>query len=306
MTNVAQHSDDDLKQPRASQQWIRKQTYSLLHFVICAALAALGAYGTTNPLIFWWGVGGFLGVSILYMIVKSPWIFLALVALTIFGLVIPALHGVVALIALVLTYMRIRTVIRHWRPLLLGLVVYGSLLLAYYLSLHYITHTNPLRHVAFTLIVLVLHLCFRWLYSWSYSPITALALMGIVPLFILAFLLPLLKLKTHIEVKTYVDAHPAPPPPGFQHIDSYTRVMDGHTQLVHEHIRTTPDGILENNLSYNAKPEIHSIAEVKPDIPPEVAQAAEVVSLGATQTREDTKRIKKGIWSFLGRRKNQP
>ena len=48
-------------------------------------------------------------------------------------------------------------------------------------------------------------------------------------------------------------------PSGYHHVNGYTRIApDGHTEYVHDYIRSNPDGILENNLSYHGN---HPVVE---------------------------------------------
>ena len=48
-------------------------------------------------------------------------------------------------------------------------------------------------------------------------------------------------------------------PSGYHHVNGYTRIApDGHKEYVHDYIRSNPDGILENNLSYHGN---HPVVE---------------------------------------------
>ncbi len=103
-----------------------------------------------------------------------------------------------------------------------------------------------------------------WLYRHGYSTGRALSIMGSIPLIIIAMILPFLKAAAADGMigGDMADgfAHDGAvghdgfvkTPDGYQHVNGYTRIApDGHTEYVHDYVRTNPDGVVENNLSYH-------------------------------------------------------
>ena len=121
------------------------------------------------------------------------------------------------------------------------------------------------------LIAFVFQLLLYWLYRNGYSSSGALNIMVII-----ALILPFLKAAAggviaggmadgfahdcafaHDGAVSHEGLVKAPS--GYHHVNGYTRIApDGHTEYVHDYIRSTPDGILENNLSYHGN---HPIVE---------------------------------------------
>lgn len=197
--------------------------------------------------------------------------------------VFPILSPLAALVMIYFFLRRINLIFTHWRPIVLGLVVYILPFLAPQLG----KFSFPTwAVVSISLFAgLVLHLSLRRLYIIGYNTENALMLMGAVPLLILLLILPFLKLDLvfevpefdftgspefvnhgeiiggakHFEVPSSVAFskynhyvhHDVPPPPGYHHVKPYIRhAPDGDIELVKGHVRTNPDGIEENNLSY--------------------------------------------------------
>lgn len=199
--------------------------------------------------------------------------------------VFPFLAPVAFIIMIVLFIARIGFILKNWRAVISGLMVYGLAFVLYfrmdwlntlyrpiYRGLATIVNTFP--HVFFTvvhasllvrvlaltalaaLIAFVFQLLLYWLYRNGYSSSGALNIMGSIPLVIIALVLPFLKAAAGgvVSHEGLVKA-----PPGYHHVNGYTRIApDGHTEYVHDYIRSNPDGILENNLSYHGN---HPVVE---------------------------------------------
>lgn len=128
--------------------------------------------------------------------------------------------------------------------------------------------------LAFTTLAIVIAFIFQmllyWLYRNGYTASGALSIMGSIPLVIIALILPFLKaaavdgaIADGISGDFTHDGAFAPDsavshdgfikaPSGYHHVNGYTRIApDGHTEYVHDYIRSNPDEIIENNLSYH-------------------------------------------------------
>ena len=119
--------------------------------------------------------------------------------------------------------------------------------------------------------VLLVHLLLWLSYRRGYESRSALTVLFGLPLVVISFLLPFLKILGAFEGAAFTDAghaghmggdgfhgtgdgyvpadgHPVP----VHHVNGYFRsTPSGGTAYVHPHVATNPDGILENNLSYH-------------------------------------------------------
>ena len=164
------------------------------------------------------------------------------------------------------------------------------------------------------LIAFVFQLLLYWLYRNGYSSSGALNIMGSIPLVIIALVLPFLKAAAggvidggmadgfahdcafaHDGAVSHEGLVKAPS--GYHHVNGYTRIApDGHTEYVHDYIRSTPDGILENNLSYHGNhPIVEGTYQAIPGegghVPANTGQPLYVMLAGS---------IKSGIYTITG------
>jgi hypothetical protein len=168
--------------------------------------------------------------------------------------VLPFLAPVAIIVMIIIFFARLGYIVEHWRPVVAGVVVYGfgALMVAWGMSppaLLGIGGQGPLLFLVLAAIgVGLMHGLMLWQYANGYTATTALGIMGAVPLTLALVVLPFLKLFSghagdvgHAPADSLHDAggyHGAEPaPPGYTHVDAY--------------LRTNPDGIVENNLSYN-------------------------------------------------------
>ncbi|MGM3097895.1 hypothetical protein, partial [Bacillus cereus group sp. BC327] len=99
-----------------------------------------------------------------------------------------------------------------------------------------------------------------WLYGHNYSSYTALGIMGSVPLIIISFILPFLKMHmggdVYVAEPGVVDGHAVTGETVVHSSDAHI-TKGANLQHVQPHVRTAPDGDITNNLSYHgpdAKP----------------------------------------------------
>jgi len=114
--------------------------------------------------------------------------------------ILPFLAPLAIILMIILFITRIGYVKANWRPIVGGLLLYGSAfpLLARTQSFYFMGGTiiEPILMGVFG--AFLLHVMMKWIYSHGYSASRAFGIMGSVPVVIVAFILPFLKL--HIPV----------------------------------------------------------------------------------------------------------
>lgn len=246
-----------------SQDWVQEQTETTHHIVATYLFPLVVFLGYIHPSLFMMGLGIFFLVTS-FRLLKS--MLLWMLILGGISVVLPFLAPVIFIIMIILFFMRIGFVIRNWRPFISGLFLYGiagvlmgrsTYLSAYsFLSIGTLIEGAIMSVVAFIGIRLLL----RWLYQYNYTSYGALGIMGSVPVIIIAFVLPFLKLHVGGDFFTgdaVVETKPVTS-------DAYTDVKMGATTgtttgtvysdnhvHVKQHIRSAPDGDPTNNLSYH-------------------------------------------------------
>ena len=156
------------------------------------------------------------GAALVFFLVTSFQVLKMIVVLAVIigGLCVlfPFLAPVAFILAVVFFVLRIRFIIRNIYAILAGAYMYG-LLAAFGAS-----HIGLLGYAAYALAaaaVLVLHVILKWLYRMGYTTKQAFGIMGLVPLLVVAFVLPFLKIPVvHGDVVVSPDVYPdaAPPP----------------------------------------------------------------------------------------------
>lgn len=241
---------------------------SPLHFTSIILFSAAVFLAYIRPEWLWVGYGLFFLVTSIKMMWRM------LVIMLVAGLLVfafPFLAPVVFVIMVILFIARIKYVFDHWRPITAGLFIYGTAIPLYFRSQTYgfqimnESWTEPV--LVAVLCGLLLHFVLAGMYRSGYTPQSALGIMGNVPLIIISFILPFLKI--HIPVGDHV-------------MVTESHVFDGHTSGIHHghhaagesgmthvqaHFRTAPDGDPTNNLSYdgpNAKaPDMDHLVALK-------------------------------------------
>ena len=156
------------------------------------------------------------GAALVFFLVTSFQVLKMIVVLAVIigGLCVlfPFLAPVAFILAVVFFVMRIRFIIRNIYAILAGAYVYGVL------AAFGASHIGFLGYTAYALAaaaVLVLHVLLKWLYRMGYTTTQAFGIMGLVPLLVIAFVLPFLKIPVvHGDVvvspDVYPDAAPSP------------------------------------------------------------------------------------------------
>ncbi|MEK4911275.1 hypothetical protein [Bacillus sp. FSL E2-8887] len=255
------------------EEWIASQKETNHHKIAITLFPIILFLGYIHPGLF--GFGLFLFFIITSFKLLKKMLFFMLI-LGIIAAILPFLAPIIFIVMLVLFFMRIQFVLKNWRPFLAGLLVYGiaAILLARMsfdptsASLAYDSSPSKVMEsiIVSALGFIGIRATLIWLYGHSYSSYAALGIMGSVPLIIISFILPFLKM--HVGGDVYV-AEPG--------------VVDGHAvtgeTVVHSseahiakgtnvqpYVRTAPDGDVTNNLSYHgpdAKPVNTEMVAVK-------------------------------------------
>jgi hypothetical protein len=263
------------------QDWIQDQMESGHHRTALLLFPVIIFLGYIHPVIF--GIGLILFFLITSFRLLRTMLFYMLILGGI-SAIFPPLAPIILIVMIVLFIMRIGYVFRNWRPFVGGLLVYGAagvilgrtidnpyLLLSYNPSLGGLIEPLIVSSMAYFGLKAIL----LWLYRYGYSSFAALGIMGSVPLIIISFILPFLKMHIggdfYMPEASFADGHTAPSGEPVTS-DVYVRAANGDvahystetgtvngTQLqqVQGHLRTAPDGDPTNNLSYkgpDAKP----------------------------------------------------
>lgn len=315
------------------QAWIAGQVRSPLHWAAVMGLF-LVLFAGFMGLVYGWG---YYALFALFFLVTA-WPFLKMmicitVLLSLLAALFPVLAPFMLLLMAVFFLLRIRFVVRHWQPLLMGALVYGiGLSLQEWGWIVYIGSDPFERPLVGSLIgagilAALFHLGLLWLYGKGYTAKAALGLMGSVPLFVVAFLLPFLKIAGAEgffgEPAVFHDgapgdavyghgdsAMPHPAPRGLpdtvapvHYVEPHVRMTaDGPVQ-VQGHFQTNPDGILINNLGeqgfsikdgHYAAPELHGLTVPADPVRAVAAEAAEHIYPGDVEKDREKKQDRKG------------
>ncbi|MGB2992477.1 MAG: hypothetical protein WBB47_07595 [Paenisporosarcina sp.] len=186
--------------------WVSSHAKSEVHWasVVAFGLILFFSYQWT-PFLFI-GFAAFLLITSFHMIWKML-IFIALISIVL--AVLPFLAPLAIIVMIVLFIMRISYVIENWRPVVMGLILYGSSIPLFASVQGYYGYGFGLPLFVAILGAILLHVGLSWLYTYGYSTKTALGIMGSVPIVILAFILPFLKL--HVPAPdVFIEASPTP------------------------------------------------------------------------------------------------
>jgi hypothetical protein len=260
--------------------WTKTQCLTVPHILAVIGFGLLTYGSCYNTFILIFGLLAFCLITS-YKIIWG----MLLVSIIISALVaaFPPLFPVFIVLMLIFLFMRIDFIIENWRPIVAGLIFYVGA--AFVASLGNAgvqsggSFYPPIVLAVFN--SFALHFILTWLYTHKYSVGSALGIMGSVPIIIICLLLPFI---THavdvlidssfmgdaVTFDTYNPNISNVPDPGMHNVQGYIRTnpdgivennlsYDGsgayhdpytETHYVREHVRTNPDGIEENNLSY--------------------------------------------------------
>ncbi|GAA0338440.1 hypothetical protein GCM10008967_30900 [Bacillus carboniphilus] len=243
------------------QGWVREQTSTTHHKIAIFLFPLVVFWGYLHPVIFGVGLIIFFLVTSFKML-KS--MLMWMVVLGVISFVLPFLAPIIFIIMIVLFFMRINYVVKNWRPFVSGLFFYGIAGGLMGRSSYLYSYNGPFSNSALVegLIVcaisfVALQLLLRWLYRHHYTSYAALGIMGSVPVIIIAFVLPFLKL--HVGADFFAPETTVETKPVTGEAYAETKLSTGEptgtrsSELVHvkEHVRTAPDGDPTNNLSYD-------------------------------------------------------
>ncbi|PGT18552.1 hypothetical protein [Bacillus cereus] len=249
------------------EEWIASQKETNHHKIAITLFPISLFLGYIHPGLF--GLGLFLFFIITSFKLLKKMLFFMLI-LGIISVILPFLAPIIFIVMLVLFFMRIQFVLKNWRPFLAGLLVYGiaAILLARMsfdptsASLAYDSSPSKLMEsiIVSGLGFIGIRTTLIWLYGHNYSSYAALGIMGSVPLIIISFILPFLKM--HVGGDVYVaepgmvDGHAVTGETVVHSSDAHI-TKGTNVQHVQSYVRTAPDGDVTNNLSYHgpdAKP----------------------------------------------------
>lgn len=268
--------------------WAKAQSKTSDHRIAVVLYAIICGFALVKPSFAFWGPFIFFIITALMKmgdIIAS--MLVALIITTVASLINPILGFIVSILFF---FMKLSNFIRNWRALLAGIFIYilPALLteqLGYYL--YYSISSNKLLHqldVSYltleyiTLFItgglagLILHLILNWLYRHQYSAKSALSTMGATPLIILLLILPFIinavvdliddVMSTSgsiaddfMSFKNEFDSIDLDGDGINDHIHHvkghYRSTPDGGVTYVDPHIRTNPNSIVSDNISYH-------------------------------------------------------
>ncbi|HDR7515168.1 hypothetical protein [Bacillus mobilis] len=248
------------------EEWIASQKETTHHKIAITLFPIILFLGYIHPGLF--GFGLFLFFIITSFKLLKKMLFFMLI-LGVIATILPFLAPIIFIIMLVLFFMRIQFVLKNWRPFLAGLIVYGiAAILLVRMSVDptsgLIYDPSPSKLIESIIVSALGFIGIRatliWLYGHNYSSYAALGIMGSVPLIIISFILPFLKM--HVGGDVYVaepgvvDGHAVTGETVVHSSDAHV-TKGASIQHVQPHVRTVPDGDITNNLSYHgpdAKP----------------------------------------------------
>lgn len=210
-------------------------------------------------------------------------------------IVFPFFAPIAFIIILGLFLARIQFIIKNWKAIVVGFYIYSiAIVVTAFPEVFYFipnTITTPLNafftvananqamilgslsiiinfiYIGYYIVfAIIFQLLLNRLYKNQYTASTALNIASSIPLLIIALILPFLKIiGVDAVIDTTTDTVNATDPVQNGHINNadYHQVRgyirhdaDGSTEYVRPHLRTNPDGIIENNFSYKGEQHI--------------------------------------------------
>ncbi|PER31341.1 hypothetical protein CN490_07745 [Bacillus cereus] len=248
------------------EEWIASQKETTHHKIAIILFPITLFLGYIHPGLFGFGLFLFFIITS-FKLLKKMLFFMIILGLI--SVILPFLAPIIFIVMLVLFFMRIQFVIKNWRPFLAGLLIYGiAAILLTRMSLDptsTLVYDSSFSKLMESIIVSALgfigiRTTLIWLYGHNYSSYTALGIMGSVPLIIISFVLPFLKMHmggdVYVAEPGVVDGHAVTGETVVHSSDAHI-TKGANMQHVQPHVRTAPDGDVTNNLSYHgpdAKP----------------------------------------------------
>lgn len=247
--------------------FVASQVRTYQHQIAIWSIPFIIISGYFNPYMLWIGLALFFFVTSFKLLKSIIMWFLIILGLTI---VFPPLAPFIFILMIIFFFIRIGYVIQHWRPFLYGLVFYSLMTLIIfdsweyyqynysYISYYFESILYTLDYywvypgdivqlvISFSLAIIssvMLHFMLKNCYKNGYESYVALGIMGSVPLIIISFLLPFLKIQIGdvFMGDTYVAKDP---------------VVPTEKKYVAPYVRTAPDSIAQNNFSYDGPDKI--------------------------------------------------
>ncbi|BCC10472.1 TPA: energy-coupling factor transporter transmembrane protein EcfT [Bacillus cereus] len=247
-------------------EWIASQKETTHHKIAIILFPITLFLGYIHPGLFGFGLFLFFIITS-FKLLKKMLFFMIILGLI--SVILPFLAPIIFIVMLVLFFMRIQFVIKNWRPFLAGLLIYGiAAILLTRMSFDptsTLVYDSSFSKLMESIIVSALgfigiRTTLIWLYGHNYSSYTALGIMGSVPLIIISFILPFLKMHmggdVYVAEPGVVDGHAVTGETVVHSSDAHI-TKGANLQHVQPHVRTAPDGDITNNLSYHgpdAKP----------------------------------------------------
>lgn len=248
-----------MSQEQITTNWSKDQVYSFNHWLAVLIFSATTFLAFQNILALIAGYVLFFLITALPRVYKM---FIFFIITSILTAIFPPL-GIVLTISFFI--FRIGYIIENWRAILAGILVYAypfglSLFISdfYYISLRVALSTAIIVGVGF-------HFLLIWLYRNKYSTKNALGAMGSAPILILMLILPFVADEIG-DVIDFDDFEQFEASHGsVDHVDTTIdtvnpdiHTVEGHWRenpsgdytYVEPHVRTDPDGIESNNISY--------------------------------------------------------
>ncbi|MED0978158.1 hypothetical protein P4T48_01005 [Bacillus paramycoides] len=254
------------------EEWIASQKETTHHKIAITLFPIVLFLGYIHPGLFGFGLFLFFIITSFNLLKKMLFF---MIILGIISVILPFLAPIIFIVMLVLFFMRIQFVLKNWRPFLAGLFVYGiaAILLArmsFDPTSGLLYDSSPSKLIESIIVPALGFIGIRatliWLYGYNYSSDKALGIMGSVPLIIISFILPFLKM--HVGGDVYV-AEPGVVDGHAVTGETVVHSSDAHIAKgtnVQPYVRTAPDGDVTNNLSYHgpdAKPVNTDMVAVK-------------------------------------------
>lgn len=250
------------------QTWIEQQIRSMHHLIALIGIAGImfcAGFFRDNMVVY-------VGYALFFLVTAWSMLKTMIVFSIVVGVLVaifPFLAPIAFIVMIVFFFMRINYIIKHWRPVVVGLIVYGFGVFLIYSRYKFLSCFLPysmldtlyrvignkilllLPGADALLCAVILHFLLVWLYKNGYNSSTALGIMGGVPLVLIALLLPFLKVFAESgPAVDFGDAGHGGHGMSGEHItEGYgTKGAPGYT-YVKSYVRTAPDGIADNNLS---------------------------------------------------------
>lgn len=244
---------------------------------------------------------------------------------------LPFLAPIAFVIMVILFCRRINYFFDNFPVMLVGFYMYGVawFSIAYTTNFHFHQPSLEMTLIIAAFSTLIFHFLLKGLYRLGYTLDIALPMMATMPLIILLLILPFVKaidafessggeivgdsvdvpnngnIDSVVESSNTYDSIPenindlnAESSPGTHYTNDYYRMgSNGELQHVRGYVATNPDGILENNFSYNG--ESHIVENVNMKV-----NSSDVISEHSSQIEENSKSIDSIITPEEKRRDN--